>query len=63
MNDSVGALVPVEDADALADAITGTLQRADNDPSWRTKIAEYAASYSQANIVCELEELYRSVLS
>lgn len=62
VNDSVGALVPVDDADALAQAITGVLARAEAEPGWRSKIVEYAGAYSQAAIIHRLEEVYRAVV-
>ncbi len=63
VNESVGALVPVEDAPALAQAIDEVLARVQANPAWRQFIAGYASSsYSQAAIIEELEDLYRSVL-
>ena len=63
VNESVGALVPVEDAPALAQAIDDVLVRAQANPAWRQFIAGYASSsYSQAAIIEELEDLYRSVV-
>lgn len=61
VNESVGALVPVNNPDALATAIKNTLARAATDPSWRARIIDYAHGYSQAAIIRELEDLYRSV--
>lgn len=64
VNDSVGALVPVDDAPALAEAIKDVLARAAANPSWRTFVAGYAeSSYSQAALIGELEDVYRSVAS
>ncbi len=63
VNESVGALVPVEDAFALAQAIDDVLARAQANPAWRQFIAGYASSsFSQAAIIEEMEDLYRSVL-
>ena len=63
VNESVGALVPVEDAPALAEAIMQVLQRTQENPQWRAFVAGYAeSSYSQAAIIGELEDVYRSVL-
>ena len=63
VNESVGALVPVEDAFALAQAIDDVLARAQANPAWRQFIAGYASSsFSQAAIIEEMEALYRSVL-
>ena len=63
VNDSVGALVPVEDAQALADAILATLERAAADPGWRAQVQRYSeANYSQAAIIQELVALYEEVL-
>ena len=61
--EEVGALVPVDDAPALAQAIVETMQRANADPAWRDRVVDYAASYSQAAIIRELEDLYRSILA
>lgn len=63
VNDSVGALVKPEDPADLARGIVDTLGRALANPSWREDIATYASShYSQAVIIRELDELYRSVV-
>ena len=63
VNESVGALVPAEDAAALAQAIDEVLARVQANPEWRQFIAGYASSsYSQAAIIEELEDLYRSVI-
>lgn len=61
VNDQVGALVPVDDAPALANAIQETLARAQATPQWRSEIIAYARNYSQANIIRELDTLYRQV--
>jgi len=64
VNDSVGGLVPVEDAPALADKILAVLDRAVGNPAWRADIQEYAEkNYSQAAIIQELIALYQSVLA
>ena len=64
VNDSVGGLVPVEDARALADKILDTLGRAVDNAAWRVDIQKYAEeNYSQAAIIQELIALYNSVLS
>ena len=62
VNDRVGALVPVDDAAALAQAITEALNRAASNPNWRKEIVEYAGAYSQAAIISRLEEVYRAVI-
>lgn len=62
VNDEVGALVPVDDAQALADAIVAVLERASNDTEWSSRIRDYASSYSQAEIISALEDVYRSVI-
>ena len=63
VNDSVGGLVPVGDAPALAGKILETLDRAVGNPAWRADIQKYAEeNYSQAAIISELDALYRSVL-
>ncbi len=62
VNSSVGALVNPEDADDLARGMAETLARALGDPTWRDEVAAYAReNYSQAAIIRELDELYRSV--
>ena len=64
VNDSVGGLVPVEDAPALADKILETLTRAVGNPAWRADIQKYAEqNYSQAAIISELDALYKSVVA
>jgi glycosyltransferase involved in cell wall biosynthesis len=63
VNDSVGGLVPVEDAPALAQKILDVLDRAVGNPAWRADIQKYAEqNYSQAAIIQELIALYQSVL-
>ena len=63
VNESVGALVNPEDSDDLARGIVETLGRALANRAWRDDIADYASSnYSQAAIIRELDELYRSVV-
>ena len=63
VNHSVGELVAPEDPVDLARGIVETLGRALEDRSWRDEIAAYASgSYSQAVIIRELDELYRSVI-
>ena len=63
VNDSVGGLVPVEDAPALADKILDVLDRAVGNPAWRADIQKYAEqNYSQAAIIQELIALYQSVV-
>jgi glycosyltransferase involved in cell wall biosynthesis len=63
VNDSVGGLVPVEDAPALADKILDVLDRAVANPAWRADIQKYAEqNYSQAAIIQELIALYQSVV-
>ena len=62
VNSSVGALVAPEDPDDLARGIVETLDRALANRAWRDDIASYAAgNYSQAVIIRELDELYRTV--
>lgn len=64
VNSSVGALVNPEDADDLARGMAETLARALEDPAWRDDVATYAQeNYSQAAIIRELDELYRSVIA
>ena len=64
VNDSVGALVAPEDAADLARGIQQTLARALAAPDWRSDVAAYAREhYSQAVIIRELEDLYRSVIA
>ena len=60
VNDQVGALVPVNDAQALADAILDTLERASAD--WRADIASYARAYSQEAVISELVPLYQQAI-
>lgn len=63
VNHEVGELVNPEDPADLARGIVETLDRALADRSWRDDIAAYASgNYSQAVIIRELDELYRSVL-
>lgn len=63
VNHSVGELVNPEDPVDLARGIIETLGRALENRAWRDDIAAYASgSYSQAVIIRELDELYRSVL-
>ena len=63
VNESVGALVPAEDARALAQAIDDVLARAQANPAWRQFIAGYASSsFSEAAVIEEMEDIYRSVL-
>ena len=63
INDSVGALVPVDDSESLAKAIISTLARTLDSPSWRGDIAAYASeNYSQAVIISELVSLYERVI-
>ena len=58
----VGSLVPVEDENALADAIYEELTRLDKEK--RKKYAErYAfANYSQEKIIDEMVAVYNSVI-
>ena len=64
VDSSVGALVEPENAEDLALGIIKTMDRAVCNPEWRTKIADYAVqNYSQAVIIAEIEELYRSVIN
>ena len=60
VNSSVGALVPVNDAQALADAILDTLSRVSAD--WRAEIASYARAYSQEATIQELVSLYQQAV-
>ena len=64
VNASVGCLVAPEDSTDLARGIVETLDRALAAPEWRADIASYASgNYSQAVIIRELDELYRSVIA
>ena len=64
VNENVGTLVAPEDAADLARGIVSTLDRALANPAWREEIASYASNnYSQAVIIRELDELYRSVIA
>lgn len=64
VNDSVGGLVPVEDAPALAEKILEVLDRAVGNAAWRADIQQYAEeNYSQAAIIQELIALYNSVFA
>lgn len=64
VNHSVGALVNPEDADDLACGMAETLARTLENPAWRDEVAAYAReNYSQAAIIRELDELYRSVIA
>ena len=61
VNETVGALVNPEDAADLARGVVATLGRALANREWREEIAAYARdNYSQATIIGELEDLYRS---
>lgn len=63
VSDEVGALVPVDDEAALADAVLAELARNAADPGRSQRIAEkVAAEYAQSKFVVRLEELYRRVL-
>ena len=63
VNDSVGALVPSEDEEALAEAIITVLRRLDSKgDGWSSEIMKYANdNYAQDKIIHELEELYERV--
>ena len=63
VNGDVGALVPPEDAAALADAIMSVLRRIDAEgDAWCRDIMRYANdNYAQDRIIHELEELYERV--
>ena len=65
VNESVGGLVPVEDAKALADKILEVLTRKEGKEreDWCKDIASYARNhYAQDTIIKELDELYRKGL-
>ena len=65
VNESVGGLVPVEDAKALADKILEVLTRKEGKEreDWCKDIASYARNhYAQDTIIKELDELYRKAL-
>ncbi len=63
VNHEVGELVNPEDPSDLARGIVETLGRALERPAWREEVSAYASGhYSQAVIIRELDDLYRSVL-
>lgn len=60
VNERVGALVPSEEPEALADAIMAVLDRLNG--NWSREIFEYANNnYAQDKIIHEVEELYEKV--
>ena len=61
VNETVGALVPVDDPASLASAIVDVLARNEADPTWPDAIAAYAEqNYSQAAIIHEVERIYKA---
>lgn len=63
VNSQVGALVPVDDEAALADAVLAELARNQADPQRGDRIAEKVLEdYAQSKFVVRLEKLYRDVL-
>jgi len=60
VNDEVGVLVDPESPESLASAVVATLERVKANPTWRTKIQEYAeGNFSQSHMIDELEAVYR----
>ena len=65
VKEEVGALVPSEDPEAIAEAVSDILHRLDlpENSEWSRKIFEYANSnYAQDRLIHELEDLYVSVI-